>query len=160
MLDVPVLSKWFEMAKDDEVVVDAKRINHEANSNVWNFSPREDEMEGITPETLAQFVEAVMEARREWLLSRSISTASMLFYCWHEFQDRQFRFSLVSASHGKLPFGCQTEETGDLRRVTTDAVEVDWRNGSYYSVEGMEEDELESAEEEVFVLPVFVSRLP
>lgn len=158
MLDLPVLSRWFEMTKDDEVVIDAERINHEALSNVWHFSPYEHEMEGLTPETLARFVEAVMEARREWLLSHS--SPPMLFYCWHEFQDRQFRFSLVSASHGKLPFGCQVEETSDLISITTHAVDVDWLNNSYHSPEDTDEDELEAEEDEVFVLPVFVARLP
>ena len=155
MLDHPVLLKWFEMAKADEVVIDDEDINYEALENQWIFSPREDELEGLTPEAVTKFVQAVFEARREWL--RSHRAAPMLFYCWHDFQARQLRFSLVSASHGRLPFGCQLEETS-LESVTTRVVRIDWLAETYF-VPARYEEVLE-AQEKPFVLPVWVARLP
>lgn len=44
------------MARNDEIVVDATDINHEASSNLWSFSPDDEESLGITAEALADFI--------------------------------------------------------------------------------------------------------
>lgn len=41
----------------------------------------------------------------------------MTFYCWHDEQASQLRFSLVSASHGRLPFHTDIEVCKDLDYV-------------------------------------------
>jgi hypothetical protein len=41
----------------------------------------------------------------------------MRFYCWHDTQAGQLRFSLVSACHAALPFECPIEPAADLAVV-------------------------------------------
>ena len=56
MKDSPTLSRWLSMARNDEIVVDATDIHHEASSNLWSFSPDDEESLGITAEALADFI--------------------------------------------------------------------------------------------------------
>ena len=55
----------------------------------------------------------------------------MLFYCWHEAQTRQLRFSLVSAAHGRLPFGCAIDPGAELASIAADIVNQDWLNAEW-----------------------------
>lgn len=98
---------------DDEIVIDAADINHEASSNLWCFSPCDDEFQGLSAAALVDFINQVMTARREKLSGNS----SMLFYCWHDAQTRQLRFSLVSSTHGRLPFGCAIDPSTELAAI-------------------------------------------
>jgi hypothetical protein len=41
----------------------------------------------------------------------------MLLYCWHDGQADQLRLSLVSMSHGQLPFSGSIERVADLSLV-------------------------------------------
>lgn len=52
------------MARDDEIVIDAADINHEASSNLWCFSPDDEESRGISAEALAHFIGQVAAARQ------------------------------------------------------------------------------------------------
>ena len=159
---IPVLSKWFDLVQDVDIVIDEDDINHEAVKNWWSFSPTKEEMDGITPEALAELVRAVAEDCREVLSQEPAH--SMVFYCWHDFQDRTLNFSLVSASHGRLPFGCTVLETDDLRLVTDRIVMLDWIKEDDYiewvceDVEG--DEDMEGGKEEPYILPVFATRLP
>jgi len=82
----------------------------------------------------------------------------MLFYCWHDFQERTLCFSLVSPSHGRLPFGCTVVETDDLMLIAARVVMLDWLHPAYFTP--ADDDEPEALEEKPFFLPVFVTRLP
>ena len=44
----------------------------------------------------------------------------MRFYCWHDAQAGQLRFSLVSAGLEPLPFGCPVESEAELGQVVRD----------------------------------------
>ena len=115
------------MARNDEIVVDAIDINHEASSNLWSFSPDDEESLGITAEALADFIGQVLVARQKQLSGN----VPMLFYCWHEAQTRQLRFSLVSAAHGRLPFGCAIDPGAELASIAADIVNQDWLNAEW-----------------------------
>jgi hypothetical protein len=153
---LPVLSKWLDMVKDVDIVIDEDDINEEAVKNWWSFSPTEEEDEGITAEAVAELVQAVIEDCRAVLSEPP--PAPMLFYCWHDFQDRTLNFSLVSASHGRLPFGCLTIETDDLLLITTRIVMLDWLHPAYFTPGDLNEEQ--DDDEEPYILPVFVTRLP
>jgi hypothetical protein len=150
MGEVLALHRWFEMAKDDAIVIDPTDINNEAMENLWCFSPYEEELPGITAEGVAEFVRRMVEAR-----GKQLQGEAMLFYCWHDFQTRQLRFSLVSKSHGRLPFGCALKETEDPSVIADLAVDGDWCNASHGQASPGDVHE-----EVPFVLPVFVANIP
>lgn len=139
------------MARNDEIVVDATDINHEASSNLWSFSPDDEESLGITAEALADFIGQVLVARQKQLSGN----VPMLFYCWHEAQTRQLRFSLVSAAHGRLPFGCAIDPGAELASISADIVNQDWLNAEWGQAGP---DDI--CEEPALSLAVFVAHLP
>jgi len=140
------------MAKDDLVEIDPDNINHEAISNMWNFSPTDEETPQIHAAEIVEFIEELIAARSSALVGEE-----MLFYCWHDAPCRQLRFSLVSRSHGRLPFRCELRETQDLALIAERVVNGDWRNEHYMQAPPEDGDEQEAAP---FVLPVFVAPVP
>ncbi|WP_409026333.1 hypothetical protein OX462_14220 [Janthinobacterium sp. SUN098] len=147
-----VLSHWLTMAKDDAVEIDPDDINHEARTNMWSFSPTDEETPQIHAADIVAFIGEVIAAR-----SSALAGEDMLFYCWHDAQCRQLRFSLVSRSHGRLPFRCALRETQDLSLIAERVVNGDWRNEHYMQAPSKDGD---AQEPEPFILPVFVARVP
>lgn len=142
------------MAKDDAVVIDPENINHEAISNMWSFSPTEAETPQMHAADIVEFIRELVAAR-----SGALGGENMLFYCWHDAQCRQLRFSLVSRAHGRLPFRCDLRETQDLALIAERVVNGDWRNRHVMQAPSEEEDEQEQ-EQVPFILPVFVVPVP
>jgi hypothetical protein len=151
MIHSTVVNNWFSMVKDDAVEIDPDDIHHEARANMWSFSPTDEETPQIHAADIVEFISQVIAARRSALIGED-----MLFYCWHDAQCRQLRFSLVSRSHGRLPFRCELRETQDLALIAEHVVNGDWRN-EHYMQAPEEGDEQEPAP---FVLPVFVVPVP
>ena len=147
-----VLSNWLTMAKDDAVEIDPDDINHEARNNMWSFSPTDEETPQIHAADIVAFIGEVIAARRS-----ALKGEDMLFYCWHDAQCRQLRFSLVSRSHGRLPFRCTLRETQDLALIAERVVNGDWRNENYMQAPSEDGDAQEPAP---FVLPVFAVAVP
>ena len=147
-----VLTDWLSMAKNDAVEIDPDDINHEAMSNMWRFSPTDEETPQIAAADIVAFVGEVIAARRS-----ALAGEDMLFYCWHDAQCRQLRYSLVSRSHGRLPFRCEVRETQDLSLIAERVVNGDWRNEHYMQAPPEHEEEQAPVP---FILPVFVAPVP
>ena len=152
MIHSTVLRNWLAMAKNDAVEIDSENINHEANTNMWSFSPTEEETPQIDAADIVEFIGELIAARSSALVGEE-----MLFYCWHDAQCRQLRFSLVSRSHGRLPFRCELRETQDMALIAERVVNGDWRNEHYMQAPSEDGDEQEQVP---FVLPVFVVPVP
>ena len=152
MIHSTVVSSWFTMAKDDAVEIDPDDINYEARTNMWSFSPTDEETQQIEAADIVEFIYQVIAARRS-----ALKGEDMLFYCWHDAQCRQLRYSLVSRSHGRLPFRCALQETQDLSLIAERVVNGDWRNEHYIQAPSEEGD---AQEPEPFILPVFVVAVP
>jgi len=152
MIHSTVVSNWFAMAKDDAVEIDPDDINHEARANMWSFSPTDEETPQIHAADIVAFIGQVIAARRS-----ALAGEDMLFYCWHDAQCRQLRFSLVSRSHGRLPFRCELRETQDLSLIAERVVNGDWRNEDSMQAPSEDGDEQEPLP---FILPVFVVAVP
>jgi hypothetical protein len=145
-----VFPRWLEIVRaDEEITVCPEDINHEAISNMYYFSPREEENAEINRNALQHFLRAVIENRKNLL--QKIKDPQMLFYCWHDAQARQLRFSMVSASHGRLPFGCQLRRTDNLQEIVDETIN-DWLNLDYIK----HPDTKPEGKEVPFVLNVFV----
>ncbi|WP_328569890.1 hypothetical protein [Janthinobacterium sp. P210006] len=140
------------MAQDDEVFIDADDINREAMENMWSFSPTDNETPHIEATDIVEFIGQVIAARSSALVGEQ-----MLFYCWHDAQCRQLRFSLVSRSHGRLPFRSEVRETQDLALIAERVVNGDWRNEDFMQAPSEEGD---AQEPRPFILPVFVAPVP
>lgn len=152
MMHSTVVSNWLAMAKDDAVEIDPDDINHEAMTNMWRFSPTDEETPQIHAADIVEFIGQVIAAR-----GGALAGEEMLFYCWHDAQCRQLRFSLVSRSHGRLPFRCALRETQDLSLIADRVVNGDWRNEDVMQAPSEEGDEQEPPP---FILPVFVVPVP
>ena len=152
MIHSTAVSSWFAMAKGDSVEIDPDNINHEAMSNLWSFSPTEEETPQIHAADIVESIGELIAARSSALVGEE-----MLFYCWHDAQCRQLRYSLVSRSHGRLPFRCELRETQDLALIADRVVNGDWRNEHYMQAPSDDGDEQEAVP---FVLPVFVVPVP
>ena len=152
MIHSAVINNWLAMAKDDAVEIDPDDINHEAMSNMWSFSPTDEETPQIHAAEIVAFIGELIAARRS-----ALAGEEMLFYCWHDAQCRQLRFSLVSRSHGRLPFRCELRETQDVSLIAERAVNGDWRNENPMQAPSEQGDEEEAAP---FILPVFVVAVP
>jgi len=114
---------WLQQAAGDAIVIDGEDMLHEARSNLWAFSPREDQHAGLDAESVAWFVATVADSRQAALRAQGLP--AMTFYCWHDGQARQLRFSLVSSAHGRLPFAGPVRHA-PLREIVERAVHADW----------------------------------
>lgn len=128
-----VAHEWLQLAKSDEIVVDDGDLYREARENMWVFSPRDDQLGRIDTATVMRFVDEIIRSRRAALSDNAL--AEMNFYCWHDHQARQLRFSLVSSSHGGLPFACEVREV-DLAGIVASVVQDDWLNPNWGEEDG------------------------
>ncbi|WP_448096861.1 hypothetical protein [Luteibacter yeojuensis] len=95
---------WYEKVSGDDVVVDADAIMVEALENMWTFPVHTlPEEKTVDADELSIFIVDMSLIRSQWLRSRNAE--AMIFYAWYDDQLRAVRFSTVSKSHGKLPFG-------------------------------------------------------
>jgi hypothetical protein len=80
------------------------RINEEANGNLWNFGLQDEEASATDVEGVLAFWGELVAARE-----RSLQTQHpghrMYFYTWFDAMIPALRHSLVSTTHGRLPFG-------------------------------------------------------
>lgn len=106
---------WLDEVGSDPVIIFPDDISAEARGNLWSFSLSEAQSATVRAADVLRFAERVLEARRAWLCARNAN--SMLCYWWHDDQAGQLRFSLVSTSHGRLPFGCSVAAAPNLQSI-------------------------------------------
>ena len=116
-------SGWLAEVEAAAVVVQPDDIIAEAHGNLWTFGLDDKQRASVTPDEVEAFIRAVLVARGRWLTERQ--AGPMRFYCWHDAQAGQLRFSLVSAVHDSLPFGCLIELAKDLNVVIRHFLEDD-----------------------------------
>ncbi|MCC7634233.1 hypothetical protein [Stenotrophomonas rhizophila] len=130
-----LLEEWFQFAVEDPLVIDSDCINTEATGNMCSFSQAGRSVP--EPGALVAWIQRIAAHRATQLHGHAVT-----FYYWHDMQARQLRLSLVSRSHGRLPFGCHHVETPDIDSVVRSVVVDDWRNPKYMArEEGCRPDE-------------------
>jgi len=77
----------------------------EAHENLFFLAPTKAELALLTAPAIEEWLQAVVAGKRRQLRAQRGSHYPMQFYCWHDAQATQLRFSLVSAA-AALPFGC------------------------------------------------------
>lgn len=83
----------------------AANVQEEARENLFYFALLESEMSLCTAPALEAWLEAVLTGKRQQLQQQRGRRYPMQFYCWHDAQASQLRFSLVAAT-ALLPFAC------------------------------------------------------
>lgn len=106
------LKSWLTGMACDDVCLHPESINAEAQENMWAF----DRVTGASKTDWEEFVRALTVVRGNQLRARGVPKRSATFYCWHDQQAGQLRVGVVSASHGRLPFGGAIE-SAHLRDV-------------------------------------------
>jgi len=141
----------------DAVVVRPDDIAAEARGNLWSFALSPEQAGAVSAAHVEAFAAGVAEGRRTWLAAHD--AGPMVLYWWHDAQAGQLRFSMVSAAHGRLPFGCEVLAAG-LAEVVRG-----WLGSPH--LQGIPSAELRSlapgeasAEQPPLVLPVWSVVLP
>lgn len=91
-------------------------VQEEARENLFYFGLSEAELPLASSSALEAWLQAVVASKRQQLQQQG-DHYPMQFYCWHDAQATQLRFSLVSAV-APLPFSCalQLVELPDVVR--------------------------------------------
>jgi hypothetical protein len=138
----------------DAIVVRLDDIDAEAHGNMWSFSFSPEQTAAIRVAEVVEFIQAIAAARGRWLAAHP--SGPMLMYCWHDEQAGQLRLSLVSASHGRLPFGCEVAPVEDLGAVVRSFLGSPYLAGIPWSeLPPLAADEVAN-EPPPFVLPVWI----
>ncbi|MDY3562221.1 hypothetical protein R5W23_003683 [Gemmata sp. JC673] len=107
--------EWLAEVAADAITVHADAPLAEARSNQWSFGLDAGQRAVVTAADVEGFIRAVAVARGRWLAAREMGP--MQFYCWHDAQIGQLRFSLVSAGGVRSVFGAPIEPVSVLRAV-------------------------------------------
>jgi hypothetical protein len=81
----------------------------------------------VTVDDVDAFAARIVESRRARLIA--LHAAPMSLYWWHDVQCSHLRFSMVSASQDRLPFGCQVVPVDGIRQIASDWLTSPWLHG-------------------------------
>ena len=149
---------WLEEVSADEVVVDADEIREEAIGNLRYFSVTREEAAAVTLDDIDAFAAKVVDACRAQLLAQD--APPMVIYWWHDFQAGHLRFSMVSAAHGRLPFGCRVIPAAGIRQIAEEWLSSPWLHGIDLSTLRCAPLDEPEPEPEVYTLAVWAVQLP
>jgi hypothetical protein len=152
------LPGWLAEVTTDAVVVCPDDLDAEACGNMWSFSFLPEQAAAVSEAKVVEFLQAIAAARGRSLAAQG--TGPMLLYCWNDQQAGQLRLSLVSASHGRLPFGCEVVPVEDLGAVVRSFLGSPHLGGIPWSeLRPLTTNEVAS-KPFPHVLPVWIARVP
>lgn len=122
-----LIRSWFEDAVDGAVVFDVRDINAEANRNLRYFDVPPGMAAPPDVTDVEAFVANVVEARRHHL--QSLESSSVAMYWWHDELAGQLRYSLVSASHRRLPFAARVKQVESVGSIAAEWLSSPWLHG-------------------------------
>lgn len=126
-----LLARWLALVQQEQTVhQNGDDINDEAIENLFRFSPDDAHLSELSLAGLQDFMAQVCQHYAA-VLSRSTDAAPMVLYGWHDAQVRQLRFSLVSSSHGRLPFSCRYRITNEVEPLLEQILLGDWHNPTW-----------------------------
>jgi hypothetical protein len=126
---------WLPDVAADPIFIDSAPagLGEEARRNMWAFSISSEQAEAVSAPAVVEFVMEVARARSKQLSDLPLGPHATAFYCWFDEQACQLRFSLVSASHGQLPFGATVKLVEDLCHLADRFVRSDYHDGIPWS---------------------------
>lgn len=110
---------WLSEIADSPLTVDASEVglSREAHDNCWAFSFTQEQIESLSSEDLIGFLDAVAEIYQSQLSEWLEQGLEFIFYYWFDEQASQLRLSVVSASHGILPFSSPIQVIPDINQM-------------------------------------------
>ncbi len=110
---------WLSDIADSHLTVDASEAGllREAHDNCWGFSFTQEQIESLSSEDLIGFLDTVVEIYQGQLSEWLEQGLEFVFYCWFDEQASELRFSVVSASHGSLPFSLSIQVIPDINQL-------------------------------------------
>jgi hypothetical protein len=109
---------WLAEIAADPIVICPDCIDAEAHGNLWSFALSPEQAAVVSVTDVEAFAAGVADGRRAWLMAHR--SEQMVLYWWHDAQAGQLRFSLVSAAHNRLPFGCEVAPAASIKAVAAD----------------------------------------
>ena len=115
---MPAFHEWLTEIAAIDLTVDIGRdgLNHEARNNQWCFSFTQEQVQSLSPEDATAFLSEVVDVY-DHRLRQPDASGCMVFYCWFDAQTSELRFSLVSKSHGGLPFAHPIEIVNSIVKI-------------------------------------------
>jgi len=150
--------EWLTEVSTDCILLNPDDINAEAHGNLWSFTLSSEQVAAVSKTDVVDFIQTVAASRGEWLTTHA--SGPMLFYCWHDEQAGQLRFSLVSAKHGHLPFGCEVVAADQLGTIVQSFLGSSYLGGIPWSELRLQSDDGTASKSSSNVLPVWSTRLP
>jgi hypothetical protein len=152
------LPTWLAETAPAAVVVRLDSIDAEAQGNLWTIALSAALAASVSAAEIEAIIRSIAAARARTLAAEH--AGPMLLYCWHDEQAGQLRLSMVSASHGSLPFECGVMPASDLGAIVRSFL------GSPF-LEGVPWAELRPAgpndvsiELSAYTLSVWIARVP
>lgn len=150
--------EWLAEVTANAPVVRPDDIEVEARCNLWSFALTPERAAAVTPADVETFAVAIAGCRRVWLTA--CGAGPTVLYWWHDEQAGQLRFSLVSASHGRLPFGCAVAPPASLHEIAVSWLKSSNLHGiSWGELRALSPDEI-PPDPPSTVLPVWSQLLP
>jgi hypothetical protein len=137
----------------DKVLIstDVNKID-EAMKNLWVFSIDWDSKK-VTKEELLCFYKAVVISRSNYL-KEHFPAVKMVFYTWYDDLAGNLRFSMISDTKGKLPFGCNIHHVDSISVIIQEYIDGEYKGfipiSEFEDVTNLEfkQEEEDSEEEE------------
>ena len=149
---------WVQEVADDELVICPDDVVAEARGNRWLFSLSRAQAARLSPADVAEFAAGVVEGRRAQLVRGGHPPMTM--YWWHDEQAGQLRFSMMSAVHKDLPFGCIVVPAATLEDVAQAWLSSSQGLTPWGELEPVSPDDPFDTEPPPYVLPVWSIQLP
>ncbi len=122
---------WLLEIANTALTVDTSETGllREAQSNQWGFFFTQEQIEDLSLKDVIGFLNAVTEIYQSHLSERFNQKLQFIFYCWFDEQASELRFSVVSASHGSLPFGSPIQAMPDVNQLVKHFLSSPYHDG-------------------------------
>jgi hypothetical protein len=156
------LLEWLQDAVCEPIVMGNDKLV-EARGNLRRFSLSREQTDNLTPDDLCNFLDHLIESRRQVLAGRANSN-SMLMYIWFDEMAGTLCSSLISSTEiSGLPFSCPVETTIGLADIATRFLRSRYLEGiPYTELKPVLDTDRDGCEASFALepLPVYVLRLP
>ena len=135
-----------------------EELHKEIGQNMWQISIASETAQAITVSEFSQFINQVIQNRKEQLNAWAGNT-KLLFYIWLDEQAAQLRFNFINSKHGRPPFGAKLERVESQDEIIHNFLNYQYLDGiPIDSLRFITEEDDDDIEEE-YVLKIYTEEL-